>query len=209
MKRTVVYVVWMRMKREDVLLLLVVVVNVNRRYYAETFTTHKRSMYDTFDPSKSKDDLARMKLQDDHPFYGMVDSNFTNAQDTKSTSGYVFYLYGCPIVTESKKQRGTSHSTTEAELIAASSAARRCTYLRRFLTDDFGLNLGPTLLGEDNQGCIDVSRGGGNHARLRHIRVADSYIYQEFKIKKTIQLRYAPSIEVPGRQCFGYFYKGI
>jgi hypothetical protein len=50
-------------------------------------------------------------------------------------------------------------------------------------------------MGEDNQGCIDVSRGGGNHARMRHIRVADSYIYQEFKINKTIQLRYTPSAD--------------
>ena len=53
----------------------------------------------------------------------------------------------------------------------------------------------PTPIGEDNQGCIDVSRGGGSHARMRHIRVADSYIYQEFKLNNTIQLRYVPSAD--------------
>ena len=147
----------------------------------------------TFNPRTSKNDLQHMGLQDNHPLYGMVDSNFTNADDTKSTTGYIFYLYGCPIVCESKKQRSTAHSTTESELIAASLAARRCKYLRRLLTTDFGLLLQSTPLGEDNQGCIHVSRGGGNHSRLRHLRIADAYIYQEFKINHTIDLRYIPS----------------
>ena len=160
------------------------------RYLQET-----KSLCMIFDPRNSANDLAKMGLKDEHPLYSMVDSNYTNADDTKSTTGYVFYFYGCPIVTESKKQRATCHSTTESELIAASHAARRCNYLRRLLTEDFGLNLQATPMGEDNQGCIDVSRGGGNHARMRHIRVADSYIYQEFKINKTIQLRYTPSAD--------------
>ena len=148
-----------------------------------------------FNPANSVNDLLKMGLQDEHPLYGMVDSNYTNAEDTKSTTGYVFYLYGCPIVCESKKQRATCHSTTESELIAASLAARRCNYLRRLLEQDFGLKLSSTPIGEDNQGCIDVSRGGGSHARMRHIRVADSYIYQEFKLNNTIQLRYVPSAD--------------
>ena len=160
------------------------------RYLQET-----KSLCMVFDPRNSAYDLAKMGLKDEHPLYSMVDSNYTNADDTKSTTGYVFYFYGCPIVTESKKQRATCHSTTESELIAASHAARRCNYLRRLLTEDFGLTLQATPMGEDNQGCIDVSRGGGNHARMRHIRVADSYIYQEFKINKTIQLRYTPSAD--------------
>ena len=146
-----------------------------------------------FDPTNSKNDLEKMRLEDEYDLYGMVDSNYTGADDTKSTTGYVFYMYGCPIVCESKKQKSTSHSTTEAELIAASVATRRCIYLRRLLQTHFGLDCKSIPIGEDNQGCIAVSRGGGSHAKMRHIRVADSYIYQEFKINKSINLRYVAS----------------
>ena len=59
--------------------------------------------------------------------------------------------------------------------------------------DDFNIALPITPIGEDNQGCIGVARGGGNHSRMRHIRVADSYIFQEVAINKSIAIRYVPS----------------
>ena len=159
------------------------------------YLKHTQDLKFVFDPQKSKVDLLTMGLKDKHNLYGLVDSNYTGADDTKSTTGYIFYVYGCPIVCESKKQRATSHSTTEAELIAASVATRRCMYLRRLLTEDFDMNLGITPIGEDNQGCIAVGQGGGNHAKLRHLDVADMYVYQEFKINKTIELRYVASAD--------------
>ena len=148
-----------------------------------------------FSPENSVADLNTLRMGDDYPLYGLVDSNYTGADDTRSTSGYIFYFYGCPIVCESKKQKATSHSTTEAELIAASEATKRCLYLRRLLTKDFKLVLEATPLGEDNQGCIDHGRGGGRHARMRHLDVAASYVQQECKLNKTINLRYVASAD--------------
>ena len=120
----------------------------------------------TFDLTGLVQDLDALRLPDEHPLYGMVDSNYTGADDTKSTTGYVFWFYRCPIVCESKKQKATTCSTTEAELIAASLAACRCNYLRHLLTEDFGINLPSTPLGEDNQGAIKVSHRGGSHAKM-------------------------------------------
>ena len=157
------------------------------------YLKHTKDLCLTFDPKQSEMDLQTLRLPDKHKLYGMVDSNYTNAEDTKSTTGYIFWFYGCPIVCESKKQKSVSHSTTEAELVAASLATKRCIYLRRLLTLDFGVNLDATPIGEDNQGAIDISRGGGSQARMRHKRVGDSYVYQEFKINNTIDLRYVKS----------------
>lgn len=70
---------------------------------------------------------------------------------------------------------GTTDGGTEAELIAASVATRRCIYLRRLLQTHFGLDCKSIPIGEDNQGCIAVSRGGGSHAKMRHIRVASLF----------------------------------
>ena len=159
------------------------------------YLSKTRDLCLTFEPDASKYDLAVLRLEGDHELYGMVDSNYTNADDTKSTTGYVFWFYGCPIVCESKKQRCVTHSTTEAELIAASLATRRCIYLRRLLKEDFKLELKATPLGEDNQGCVHISRGGGSHAKARHMRVADSYVFQEQVLNKTIDMRYVASAD--------------
>jgi len=159
------------------------------------YLSHTIDLKLTFDPTKSKYDLATLRLPDEHDLYGMVDSNFTNADDTKSTTGYLFWFYGCPIVCESKKQRCVTNSTSEAELIAASLATRRCKYLRRLLQDDFHIKLKRTPIGEDNQGCIHISRGGGDFTKSRHTRNADSYVYQEQVLNKTIDLRYITSAD--------------
>ena len=97
--------------------------------------------------------------------------------------------------TESRKQGAVTTSTTEAELVAASHATAFIKYMRRMLVEDFRCDLPPTPLGEDNTGCIHVSYGGGSWKRKRHIRVADSFIYQEAALAKTIQLQYVKSSE--------------
>ena len=128
------------------------------------------------------------------PLVCMVDSNYIGDGDgCYSTTGYVFYYYGCPVLCESKKQTAISTGTTEAELIAASHAIRTGIYLRKLLINDFGMSTEPTIVGEDNQGCVHISRGGGNHAGKRHMRVADSYAYQEVKINKSHSIRYVRS----------------
>jgi len=136
-------------------------------------------------------------FDNESPLVCMVDSNYIgNGDNCYSTSGYLFYYHGCPVLCESKKQTAVSTSTTEAELIAASHAVRTSTYIRRLLINDFGLSEDDiTLIAEDNQGCIHVSRGGGTLARLRHIRVADSYVYQAVKIRCDHEMRYIRSAD--------------
>ena len=123
-----------------------------------------------------------------------VDSDYCgNNEDVKSTTGYVIWMYGSVIYAESRKQRATTLSTTEAELVAASDCARMLRYIRRLLVEDFHIDLPPIPLGEDNQGCIHLSHDGGNWKRKRHIRVANSYLYEEVTINKTIAIKYVRS----------------
>ena len=58
----------------------------------------------------------------------------------------------------SKKQATVARSTTEAEYVALSFAAQEAIWLRRLLSD---VGLGgddPTVLYEDNNGAIDLSK---------------------------------------------------
>ena len=124
------------------------------------------------------------------PLVGFVDSDY----DVYSTSGLAFFVYGCPVLLDSSKQRTVAHSTTEAELIAADRAARANNYLRRLLIFDFGIkNLPITPIYEDNQGCVHISRGGGSFRKLRHIRVAESYVYHCSIIDPSLSLQYIRS----------------
>nr|XP_048322730.1 secreted RxLR effector protein 161-like [Ziziphus jujuba var. spinosa] len=64
----------------------------------------------------------------DFDFQGDIDSS-------KSTSGYVFILNGGAICWRSVKQTYVADSTTEAEYVAASEAAKEAIWLKKFLLD--------------------------------------------------------------------------
>ena len=66
-----------------------------------------------------------------------VDANFANKSDeqTKSISGYCFYLFGCLISWRSKLQTITATSTFESELIALAFAGNEAVWIRKLLTE--------------------------------------------------------------------------
>ena len=67
---------------------------------------------------------------------GSTDSDFQGDIDSrKSTYGYVFTLNGGAICWRSVKQTCISDSTTEAEYVAASEAAKEAVRLKKFLMD--------------------------------------------------------------------------
>jgi len=58
------------------------------------------------------------------PFYTISDASFADDKTTrKSLQGYIFYLFSGPIDWKAILQRYVTKSTTEAELVAASSAS--------------------------------------------------------------------------------------
>jgi hypothetical protein len=61
---------------------------------------------------------------DENSFFGFADAAFANHDDHRSTSGYVFLSAGGAITWKSKKQTTITLSSTEAEYVALSEAAR-------------------------------------------------------------------------------------
>ena len=67
---------------------------------------------------------------------GYTDAAFqTDVEDSKSQSGYVFYLNEGVVSWKSSKQDTVANSTTESEYIAASEAAKTAIWIRNFLLD--------------------------------------------------------------------------
>ena len=67
---------------------------------------------------------------------GYTDASYlTDSDDSRSQSGYVFVMNGGAVSWKSSKQGTVSASTTEAEYIAASEAAKEAVWIRNFLID--------------------------------------------------------------------------
>jgi hypothetical protein len=88
---------------------------------------------------------------------GYTDSSFqTDQDDSKSQSGYVFTVNGGAVSWNSSKQETVADSTTEAEYIAASEAAKEGVWIRKFL---YELGVFPSVSSSldlycDNNGAI-------------------------------------------------------
>ncbi|KAK8563304.1 hypothetical protein V6N12_035454 [Hibiscus sabdariffa] len=103
---------------------------------------------------------------------GYTDASFqTDKDDSRSQSGFVFYLNGGAVSWKSSKQDTVADSTTEAEYIAASEAAKEAVWIKKFIT---GLGVIPSIsdavdLYCDNNGAIAQAKEPRSHQRSKHI----------------------------------------
>ena len=81
--------------------------------------------------------LSGSDQQNIDPLSGFSDANFANKNDeqTRSISGYCFYLFGCLVSWRSKLQTLTAASTFESELIALAFAGNEAVWIRKLLSE--------------------------------------------------------------------------
>ena len=109
----------------------------------------------------------------EHPLHGMTDSDWATRH---STSGWVFMLSSAAISWGSKRQPCVALSSCEAEIIAASEAAKEAVYLKRFATEMDMADESPLALHGDNQGSIDLAYNPEHHSRTKHIDRRHFYV---------------------------------
>jgi hypothetical protein len=111
------------------------------------------------------------------------DAAFADAEDRKSTSGYLFKFAGGTICHKSCKQNLVTTSTTEAEYVALTYAAKEATWLHRLLTQlgYFGKDTKPIKLYGDNQPSIDLVHAEGHHERTKPVDIYYHYIKDRVK----------------------------
>ena len=86
-----------------------------------------------------------------------------------STSGCVCYVHGCAVHWHTRLQKSVSHSTAEAEYIAASAAAREGVFLRELLVDLHVEQPGPTMMYLDSKSAIDMAFDPVAFKKTKHI----------------------------------------
>ena len=109
-------------------------------------------------------------------FHGYADTAFPNADDHKSTTGYVFLGSGGTIMWKSKKQTVIALASMEAEYVALSEARREATWLRNLYSELGFPPINPTIIKRDNDGSVVLTHNPQFHQRLKHITLCHHWV---------------------------------
>ncbi|KAI0570724.1 hypothetical protein Alg215_10868 [Pyrenophora tritici-repentis] len=125
---------------------------------------------------------AEFKKASQPLFYGASDAAFADDLPTRrSSQGYLFMLYGMPIDWKATLQRSVTKSTTEAELLALSTAASELqAWNRLFKHIKLDLEMVPTIYCDNLQTVGVVTKHEDKlFTRLRHVDVHQHWLRQE------------------------------
>lgn len=125
------------------------------------------------------------------PLCGFVDADWANGSDRRSYTGYVFKLANAPVSWECKKQPTVALSSTEAEYMALTSAAKEAVFLQRLIGEITGESYVVTLC-NDNQSAQKLAQNPVHHNRTKHIDVRYHFI-RELVENNKIKLSYLPT----------------
>lgn len=113
---------------------------------------------------------------------GYADADWGGCLNTRrSTTGYVFQTYGGVVAWKSRRQASTALSTTHAELLATTDAARQVQWLRQLL-DDLGVgfpNNIPVSLYNDNSGAVLLAQHPHDHKMTKHFDIRANYLREQ------------------------------
>lgn len=126
---------------------------------------------------------------------GFSDADWGGDLDTRrSTTGYLFMIEetGGVVSWGSKLQPTVALSSAEAEYMAACAAVQEAVHLRLLMSDLGFEQREPTVIYEDNQGCIALSDNPVYHRRTKHIDIRYHFI-RERVASKEIELKYVPT----------------
>ena len=126
---------------------------------------------------------------------GYCDASFqTDKDDSRSQTGYLFTLNGGAVSWKSSKQTTTADSTTEAEYIAASEAAKEAVWIKKFITE---LEVLPEIekgitMYCDNTGAIAQSKEPRSHQKSKHV-LRRFHLIREIVERKEIIIEKIPT----------------
>lgn len=123
---------------------------------------------------------------------GYVNADGASQEHRHAISGYIFLVDGGAVSWSSKKQELVTTSTTEAEYVAATHAAKEAIWIRRLLGEVYRPLAEPTTLHSDSQSAIALTKDGQYHARTKHIDICYHFIRYVIKAGH-IRLIYCPT----------------
>ena len=120
---------------------------------------------------------------------------------SRSTTGYVVYLWGAPIAWQSRLQPTVATSTMEAEYMAVYAAIQEIVWIRGVMTElgvpGYQLNksASPTIILMDSKSAIDLAENPVHHKRSKHIRIKYHWIREQVGAG-VVKLKHIPTTEM-------------
>ncbi|KAG5869277.1 hypothetical protein JTB14_002081 [Gonioctena quinquepunctata] len=105
----------------------------------------------------------------------------------RSTTGVLSMYADGAISWYSQRQTSVAISTTEAEIVAASEAAREIVWLKRLFEEIIILRAVPTLM-VDNEAAIKLAENPEYHRRTKHIHIRHFFV-RELVLDSFIQVK--------------------
>jgi hypothetical protein len=110
---------------------------------------------------------------------GYVDADGSQEVERRAVTGYAYIIDGGAVSWNSKQQELVVLSTTEAEYVAATHAAKEGLWIRSLISELFGKLIditSPTTLFSDNKSAIALAHEHQYHARTKHIDIRYHFI---------------------------------
>ena len=124
-----------------------------------------------------------------------TDSDFISDLDNRiSTSGYVFACNGSAVSWKSFKQPIIADLTIEAEYVAASNAAEKSFWFKKFIVKLVKIISDAILLYCDNNETIALAKKLKSHQKFKHIEQRFHIIHDYLK-KKYVEMQKVDSID--------------
>lgn len=129
-------------------------------------------------------------------FTAASDAAFADNLDRKSSEGFLFKLYGGPLDWTAKKQKTISTSTTEAELLALSEAAKQLIWWHRLFQDICFEGASTTIDCDNRQTVRAMVNDEAIQTRLRHIDIRN-YWLRQMQQNGRIDINWIPTDSMP------------
>ena len=132
-------------------------------------------------------------VNDEWNIVGFSDSDFGGDKETRiSVTGFIIYCMGVPISWKSKGQKTVALSSSEAEYIALSEAAKEIKFVYQILISlNFSVKL-PIIVHVDNLGAIFMSENVSVSTRTKHVDIRYRFV-QEFVFDGFLKINFVRS----------------
>jgi Reverse transcriptase (RNA-dependent DNA polymerase)/gag-polypeptide of LTR copia-type len=126
--------------------------------------------------------LSPQAIEEDGSWHLTVysDSDWAgDPENRRSISGYIIFLLGCPLVWKSKQQQSVTLSSSEAEYVALSEAAKEIKFIAQTI-ESIGIKVKyPITVYVDNVGAIFMSENVTATKQTRHVHTRYRFVHEE------------------------------
>ena len=145
---------------------------------------------------KGNMDKGLVYRKDNTGLVSMADADWGNSiMNRRSYTGYSFILSGGAVSWCSRKQKTVATSSTEAEYMCLSEAAKEAIFCIGFLRELGYGGIAKVSLFNDNQSAIKLAKNPVFHSRSKHIEIRFHFIRQAIQ-DYPILLEYLPTEEM-------------